>query len=386
MKSNELPVLHPLTYAVIDLEALRSNYRLIKKAAGDTGVFCVVKADAYGHGAVRVAETLYGEGARWFGVATPGEGAILRREADIPEASILNLGAADPRDAEALIECGITQNLYSYEFGLALAEHIPAGKKLRVHVKLDTGMNRLGFPAKPGQTEKTVAQILELSRLGCFEMEGIFSHFIISDEANDDMSQLQYARYKGVVDRLAEAGLTFPVCHISNSAGLLRYPGCRLNLVRAGIILYGIMPSDDLKYDGYRTVMSLYSTVSHVHTAERGETVGYGTACRLESRTGIATIAIGYADGFTRGYKGAGIGIGGRDLNLLGRVCMDQCMADVTGTSVCPGDRVTLFGWDPDAKKYRPVELLSDRAHTNAYESCCMVSKRVPRIYLDGKL
>ena len=376
---------HPLTYAAVDLGALRSNYRLIREAAGGTEVLCVVKADAYGHGAVRVAETLYEEGARWFGVAGPWEAAVLRREAKIPEASILNLGSADPRDAETLIDLGITQNLYSYDYGLSLAEHIPAGKKLRVHVKLDTGMNRLGFPAKPGQTEKTVKEILALSRLGCFEMEGIFSHFIISDEANDDMSSVQFARYREVLDRLADAGLTFPVCHISNSAGLLRYPGCRLNLVRAGIILYGIMPSDDIRYDGCRTVMSLYSTVSYVHRVQPGETVGYGTACRLEKETDVATIAIGYADGFTRGYKGAGIGIGGRDLRLIGRVCMDQCMADVTGTEIRPGDRVTLFGWDPDAKKYRPVELLSDRAHTNAYESCCMVGKRVPRIYFEGK-
>ena len=385
MTKKILPALHPLTYATVDLDALRSNYRLIREAAGGTDVFCVVKADAYGHGAVRVAETLYEEGARWFGVAAPAEGAILRCEAKIPEASILNLGSADPHDAGALADYRITQNLYSYNYGLALADHLPKGKKLRVHVKLDTAMNRLGFSAKPGEIDRTVKEILELSRFGCFEMEGIFSHFIISDEANDDMSAVQFARYNEVVDRLAAEGLTFPVRHISNSAGLLRYPDCRLNLVRAGIILYGIMPSDDLKYDGYRTVMSLYSTVSNVHIAQPGETVGYGTACRLDKQTEVATIAIGYADGFTRGYKGAGIGIRGRDLNLIGRVCMDQCMADVTGTDVCTGDRVTLFGWDPDAEKYRPVELLSDRAGTNAYESCCMVSKRVPRIYLNGK-
>ena len=377
--------LHPLTYAAIDLDAIRSNYRLIREAAGGTGVLCIVKADAYGHGAVRVAETLYEEGARWFGVAGPWEAAVLRREAKIPEASILNLGSADPEDAETLIDLGITQNLYSYNFGLALADRIPKGKKLRVHVKLDTAMNRLGFPAKPGQTERTVQDILALSRLGCFEMEGLFSHFIISDEAADDMSAIQFARYREVEERLAGAGLSFPIRHISNSAGLLRYPEYRLDLVRAGIILYGIMPSEDIRYGGYRTAMSLYSTVSYVHRVQPGETVGYGTACRLEKETGVATIAIGYADGFMRGYKGAGIGIGGRDLHLIGRVCMDQCMADVTGTDICPGDRVTLFGWDPDAEKYRPVELLSDRAGTNAYESCCAVGKRVPRIYLEGK-
>ncbi len=375
---------HSLIRARIDLGALRSNYLKIKEAAGDAAVLCIVKADAYGHGAVRVSETLYEAGARCFGVAGPYEAVTLRREAKLPEGVILVLGGTDPRDAETFADEDVTLGLYSYEYGLALAAALPAGKKLKVHVKLDTGMNRLGFSAREEDRTETVRQLKALRDLGCFSFDGIFSHFVTSDEAEDRMTELQFRRYLDTVAALEEAGVAFPIKHIANSAGILRYPETRLDLVRAGIILYGLMPSEDVTAEGFRPVMSLYSTVTHVHHVRAGETIGYGASFRVERDTEVATIALGYADGFCRAFKGSTLGIRGADVRLLGRVCMDQCMGDVTGRGVRPGDTVTVFGTDSVTGKHRPPEAIADMGKTNAYEVCCLVGKRVPREYADG--
>lgn len=369
---------HPVTYAKIDLDALCHNYRQICRAAGGTPVLSVIKADAYGHGAGRCAAALYGEGCRFFGVANLGEALQLREALGTRLAEILILGYTDPHDTPLLLENRLTQALFSADYARELAERLPEHAGLRVHIKLDTGMNRIGFSARTEDCLKTCEAIEGILKTGKFHASGIFTHFACADCADDGMTAVQAAEFNHVTEELAARGIRFSVRHAANSAAILRYPQLRLDMVRAGIILYGIAPSDAVGSEELRPVMSFLTHVTHVHALKAGEAVGYGASFRAAGDMTAATLAVGYADGYLRAYAGGSVSVRGQLAPLIGRICMDQCMADVTGIPVCPGDPVVLFGQDGE-NPVLPVERLAELSGSIPYETLCLVGKRVPR-------
>ncbi len=358
--------------AEIDLGVLADNYRRICEYANGVPVISVVKANAYSHGAVRCAETLYRCGCRHFAVSSVNEAMEIR--AAVRSSDIIILGVVPPEGVPLLCANDVIVALASAEEAKWLADAVPQGKKLRVHVKLDTGMNRIGFPA----TEEGADLIAEALSCGKFEAEGLFTHFACADEPSSDMTRKQFERFLRAEEALRRRGLTFRMRHACNSAGTILDPDMHLDAVRAGIILYGLDPSPEARAAGLAPVMSLKTRITHVHEVEKGETVGYGAAFTAPRRMTVATLPIGYYDGFIRAYaNGAGVPFGGRDCPIVGRICMDQCMIDVTGTDAKAGDTVELFG------RTNTVERFAEAAGTISYECLCLISQRVERVYKD---
>ena len=364
---------HPITYAEIDLAALKHNYALLKKRAGDAQVICVVKADAYGHGAEKCAGALYEAGARSFAVANVFEALgldFLPRDAER-----LILGHTAPEDAPILAEKGILQNLYSFEYAAQLMRYVPEGKKLRVHLKLETGMNRLGFSAEKADRAALIGGLKALRDSGKFEILGAFTHFACADSPGNPMTERQYVLFRDAADQIEREVCPLPCRHACNSAGILEYPEAHEDAVRGGILLYGVMPSDEVNYEDFRPVMRLVSHVTHLHTVHPGQTVGYGATFTADRELVVATAAIGYADGLERACKPCGAFLCGVRVPILGRICMDQCMLDVTGLNARLGDEIELFG------RQRSVDSFASDCGTIPYETLCLIGKRVMRVY-----
>lgn len=362
--------------AEIDLGTLCKNYKRICEYAGNVPVICVVKADAYGHGAKECAKALYDCGCRFFAVANAREALEVRES--VGECDILILGITTPDSVPYLCENGIIATLASYEQAKIIKEHIPSDKKLRVHIKLDTGMNRIGFSCD----EKGFYDIKKSLALGCFDVHGLFSHLALADAPGygDAYTDMQFARYKKISDELDKCGIDIKVHHISNSAATFLRPDLRLDAVRCGIILYGIDPSDEARATELSPVMTLKSEIVHLHNVKNGDCIGYGATYTATESRRIATLPIGYDDGFIRAYsKVPGVIVNGQTAPIVGRICMDQCMIDVTDIKCDLGDSVELFG------KNNSVELFAKAADTIAYESLCIIGKRVPRVYIGGK-
>lgn len=368
----------PLTYAKINLDNLVSNYRSVRNYSG-TELICVSKADSYGHGASLCVPALYGAGARFFAVANITEAISLREYLagveDSDPADIIILGATLPPDAPELIEYNLIQTLYSREYAEALAAHIPPGKRVRAHIKIDTGMNRLGFSGTESGIEDIAAVCMD-ARYAC---EGLFSHFACSDETDERglaITETQLSRFKHAESELARRGITFPLRHIRNSAAALIHPETALDMARAGIVLYGLTPADGLIPPvELRPVMDFCTTVTHVHTMCAGESVSYGATFTAERDMRVATLAVGYADGYIRAYAGATVRIRDVDCPIIGRICMDQCVCDVSAVpSVKTGDEALLFG------EGKSVDELARIAGTINYECVCLIGKRIPRI------
>ena len=358
--------------AYIDLGVLTRNYKRICEYAGDAKVISVVKANAYSHGSVRCAGALYRAGCRNFAVSSINEAMEIK--STVGDSDIIILGIVPEAGVPLLFENGIIVTLASEEEAMRLAGAVPAGKKLRVHVKIDTGMNRIGFSAD----DKGVGEIAEALACNRFAAEGIFTHFACADEPSSDMTRIQFGRFTDVTDKLEKRGITFAMRHACNSAATILDPGMHLDAVRAGIILYGLDPSEEARATGLEPVMTLKTRITHIHDVHAGETVGYGAAFTATGDMKIATLPIGYYDGFIRAYaNGAGVPFGGRDCPIVGRICMDQCMIDVTGTGAKVGDTVELFG------RSNTVERFSRAAGTISYESLCLISQRVERVYVD---
>ncbi len=382
------------TWAKIDLDALADNYRLlterIRAAETATETIAVIKADAYAHGAHRVIDTLAEQGCRFFAVSCIEEGIdartmcryILGRDDDC---RILILGYTAPSLAATLAEYDLITTAPSYEYLTALAAEARAAEvTVNVHIKLDTGMHRLGFPTDSEERLlRTTLEIEKASRLAGVQITGIFSHFADADTEADDephgLTALQVERYMRVTDALRARGVDVGTRHICNSAGAIRFPQLALDAVRLGIALYGVRPSDAFRLP-LRPVMKLQTVISHIHLVKKGETVSYGGTYTADADRLLATLPIGYGDGFLRAYSGAHVTVhataGDFDAPIVGRVCMDQCMIDITGHEAAVEDTVTLFGDTPDA-----LYDLADRAHTIPYECLCLVTGRVPRIY-----
>ena len=377
----------------IDLTALRSNYRAVKArvselSAGEKApkIISVVKADAYGHGADRCTEALIAEGCDFFAVSCIEEAISVRRVCDEmkSDAQILILGYTLPEEAHILVEKRISQTVFSPEYAAELDRTVQkSGCKITVHVKLDTGMNRLGFLCR-NETEikQTSEDIEKLSSLAGLDVQGIFTHFAKADEieGEDSLTERQIGRFKSVCSALEDKNCCPPIRHASNSAATVRFGGLGLEYVRAGIVLYGARPSRDTDAEFLRPVMKLKTVVAHIHKLSPGETVSYGGTFKAEREMTVATLPVGYADGFIRAYGGAYVTVetakGEQKAPIIGRICMDQCMIDVSGIDCKIGDTVRLFGGDP-----QELYDLASRAKTIDYECLCLVSARVPRVY-----
>ena len=342
----------------------------------------VVKTDAYGHGAVPIARMMESMEEIWgYAVATLDEGTILRN-AGI-EKPILCLGCVFPDQFEAMIAQEIRMTTSNPELArLASAKAVEMGKKAIFHIKLDTGMSRLGFPAD----EDSVGDIMEVSRLPYVELEGLYTHFAKSDESDKEPSRAQFDKFVEMKERLAEQGLIFPYYHCSNSAGIIDIPEADMDFVRAGISTYGLYPSEEVHKEIVPLIpaMELIAHVTHVKWIETGTPVSYGWTYKARRRTKVATIPMGYGDGYPRSLSNKGyVLIHGKRAPIMGRVCMDQFMVDVTDIEdVNFGDKVTLVGKNGD--EYLPIETLSELAGRFNYEFICDLNKRVPREYIQN--
>ncbi|WP_195983796.1 alanine racemase [Clostridium sp. D33t1_170424_F3] len=373
------------TWAEIDLDAIAHNFREIKKQLKpETKVCCVIKADAYGHGAELLAREYEELGADWFAVSNLEE-AIQLRNAQIG-LPILVLGYTPPEMAKELSNMDVAQAILSREYGERLAACAQeAGVTVRAHIKVDTGMSRIGFMFQdPSRDAGAVEEIANVCGLEGLEAEGIFSHFAVADEGNDGCGYtlMQLDLFRKLVDQLALRGVTFPLKHCSNSAAVLDYPDAQLDMVRPGIILYGLNPSGQVKNKiDLRPAMQLKSIISMIKTVEPQTSVSYGRRYTTKKQTVVATVPVGYADGYSRHlYTRASVLIRGKKAKIIGRVCMDQLMVNVTAIKDAKeGDVVTLFGRDGDA--VISVDELAAYNHTISYELVCLLSKRVPRVY-----
>ncbi|GCF06579.1 alanine racemase [Dictyobacter arantiisoli] len=367
------------TWVEIDLNAIGGNTRHIKSLVGpQTQVLVALKADAYGHGALKVARTVLQNGATMLGVATVSE-AIPLRDAHI-DAPILVFGYVPRWQMREAIRLGVSITIYSREEALALSETaLDLGKIATVHVKVDTGMGRLGIRFE--ELDTILELVREAHRLPGLKLEGIYTHFAQADAADQSHARLQLARFQHVIQTLEEQGLRPPIVHASNSAATLAIPEARFDMVRPGIAIYGLEPSPDVHLpEGFRAALSFKTQVSQVKWIPTGEGISYGSTYITTRPTLVAILPVGYADGFRRSpYNWGSVLIHGQEAPLLGRVCMDQCTVDVTNIpQTRMGDEVILIGRQGDAEL--SAETVATRLGTLNYEVVSELLARVPRV------
>lgn len=371
---------HRPLWAEINLDNLIHNVMGIKSLLKPgTEYMAVVKADAYGHGAVEVAGACIECGARWLAVAMLDE-ALELRNAGI-DCSILILGFTPPGMADTVVMNDISQTCYSYELAEALSiSAVKLKKTARIHIAVDTGMGRVGFTPNRDSAE----MIHKISSLPGIVIEGVFTHFATADEKDKNYTRMQYSKFTGFIDVLEDMGIDPGLKHAGNSAGIIDLPEFDLDAVRPGIIQYGLYPSGEVIKDRIRLkpVMSVKANIVHLKEVEPGTAISYGRKFITEKKSRIATLPVGYADGYTRLFYGkAKVIVNGRYAPVVGSICMDQCMVDVTGAGdVNAGDDVILLGEDKGLSI--TADDLADIMGTINYEIVCMISKRVPRLYI----
>jgi len=372
------------TWAEINLDALSENIRAIRNLVKKpTKILAVVKADAYGHGVLESAKTLLENGADYLGVASLDEGIQLRRHGI--SAPILILGAIEKHCAETVVCEDLIPAVFDSEMARAISEAAQRiGTLAKIHIKVDTGMSRIGFVA--GVDDDAVSkEILEISKMPGILIEGIFSHFATADEADDSYMRLQLSRFLKICTMLEENGLEIPIRHIANSGAIMMYPETHLDMVRAGIILYGLYPSSEVDRSrlDLKPVMAVKSRITMIKELEENRGVSYGKVYITSQNTRVATVPIGYADGYTRTLSGRAQMIAkNKKVPVIGRICMDQCMIDVTNVhTISTGDEVIIFGADTVT-----ADDLAEWIGTINYEIVCLIAKRIPRVYLkNGK-
>ena len=369
--------------ADIDLDAFRFNLDSIKKNINEnTQIITVLKADGYGHGAVPLAKEAEKEERVWgIAVATVEEALELRRGGI--KKPLLILGYTYQEDYDLIA----AEELRPTVFKLSMAQELSRAalrknKTVKIHIKIDTGMSRIGYR----DLEKSVPEILEISRLPGLEIEGLFTHFARADEREKAPAYQQLEKYQAFQKALKEAGLKIPLCHCSNSAGIIRIPEANMDAVRAGIILYGLYPSGEVEKEPVplKPLMTLKSHIAYIKTLEPGVQISYGGTYTTQKETRVATIPVGYADGYARSLSNKGwVLIRGKKAPILGRVCMDQFMVDVTDIPEARElDEVILLGKSQDQQI--TMEELGELSGRFNYEFACCISKRVPRIYFKG--
>ncbi len=370
-------------WAEIDLDAIAHNVREIKKLTGKrVELMGAVKADAYGHGVLEVVRTLLDNGVTQLAVSMLDEAIQIRKMGiGVP---ILILGFTDPARADEIILNDVTQTVFSLDLAQALsAAAVRLGKNAKIHVKIDTGMTRLGF--MPGYG--AVKSIMEISRMPGIIIEGLFTHFASADESERDYTLMQFERFMSVCSELARVGIHIPLKHVCNSGGIIQYPEMHLDMVRPGVILYGLYPSNEVSRSSIclKPAMTLKANVVHVKDVEKDVCISYGRTFRTSRKSRIATVPIGYADGYTRLMSNKGrMLVNGEFAPVVGRICMDQCMIDVTDLQkdVHVGDEVVIFGSQGGASI--SVDEIAAEVGTINYELVCIIGKRIPRVYLKG--
>ena len=371
-------------WAEINLDSITHNIREIKRIIGPaTQIMAVVKADGYGHGAVRAAETALNAGASSLAVAFVEEAVELRQSGI--EAPVLIFGYTDPARFSDLVEYKLTPTVFDFSTASALSgQAVERGIKLAIQLKVDTGMGRIGL-----LPDEAVEVIYRITRLPGLEIEGLYTHFASADDQDQSYTKEQLILFNRVIEYCQERGIRFPLIHAANSAASIAYPQTRLNLVRTGIAIYGHYPFSDLRRNllNLLPALTLKSRVVMVKTLPPGSGVSYGSTYITDRETFVATIPVGYADGYNRLLSNRGsVLIRGRRAPVIGRVCMDHLMADVSSIpGACPGDEVVLFGRQGDAEF--TVEEAAGMVGTINYELLCAIGKRVPRLYFrEGKL
>lgn len=379
------------TWAEISLNAIEHNYNVIRnKVADDTKVCCVIKADGYGHGAVELSQVYEKLGADFFAVSNIDEGIEIRKSGS--KLPIVILGYTPVSEAENLTEYDISQAVFSLEYAKELSEKcVEEDCICKMHIKVDSGMSRIGFMCQEfPRDEYSIEEICEACCLPNLEVEGLFTHFCVSDEDAEgrEFTNKQYENFIHVRDSLKKRGVDISVVHCSNSGAIEDYPETCCDMVRAGIILYGLAPSSKLA-DRLDLVpaMTLKTVVAFVKEVQKGATISYGRTFTADRKMKIATVPIGYADGFIRqNAKDGYMMVNGKKAKIVGRICMDQTMLDVTDIEdVKTGDEVVVFGTGENGEP--TADSLAENTGTINYETVCLVGKRVPRIYIkDGKI
>ncbi len=379
------------TWAEISLNAIEHNYNVIRnKVSDDTKVCCVIKADGYGHGAVELSQVYEKLGADFFAVSNIDEGIEIRKSGS--KLPIVILGYTPVSEAENLAEYDISQAVFSLEYAKELSEKcVEEDCICKMHIKVDSGMSRIGFMCQEfPRDEYSIEEICEACCLPNLEVEGLFTHFCVSDEDAEgrEFTNKQYENFIHVRDSLKKRGVDISVVHCSNSGAIEDYPETCCDMVRAGIILYGLAPSSKLA-DRLDLVpaMTLKTVVAFVKEVQKGATISYGRTFTADRKMKIATVPIGYADGFIRqNAKDGYMMVNGKKAKIVGRICMDQTMLDVTDIEdVKTGDEVVVFGTGENGEP--TADSLAENTGTINYETVCLVGKRVPRIYIkDGKI
>lgn len=362
------------TRAIVNLSSIAHNIAEIRKRIGNQrSLMAVVKADGYGHGAVEVSRVAIKNGADWLGVALPEEGQQLR-EAGI-EVPILVVGLIQPEEAYKIVRFRLAQAVASVELLESLDyEAGRASTSVNVHVKVDTGMGRIGI--KPEEAVSFVRRLYSFKNLN---LEGVFSHLSSADEKDKTFSVRQLQLFEQVINELHSAGINVPKKHIANSAAVLDLPQSYYDMVRPGIMIYGLYPSKEVSRSiELKTAMTFKTRVTAVKEVPQGTPISYGRTFVTQKLTKVATLPVGYADGYSRLLSNRGeVVIKGQRVPVIGSVCMDMCMVDVSSIGdVRPGDEVILFGEELH------VDEVAAKLGTINYEVVCAVSKRVPRIYV----
>lgn len=374
------------TWAEVDIDHIEHNYRAIRsRVSKDSMLCCVIKADAYGHGAVQLAKVYEKLGADWFSVSNLQEALELRNNnIKLP---ILILGYTPVVYTSILAENNISQACHSLEYAKALSSSAALdGVTVNIHLKLDTGMSRIGIMCQNFQRDiNSVETAKEICTLPNLYPQGVFTHFAVSDEAEDgkEFTLQQFNAFINTVNAIEESGIKFDIKHCANSGAIIDYPQMHLDMVRAGIILYGLAPSEKLKNKlDLIPAMQLKSVVSQCKEVFEGTTVSYGRTFTASERKKLVTIPIGYADGYIREIARDGfVTINGKKAKILGRICMDQTIADATNLGdIHTGDEVIIFGNGTDNASPTADDIAS-WTHTINYEVVCLISKRVPRVY-----
>lgn len=362
----------------VNLDNYRHNIMSIKDQLAEGTLLCgVIKADGYGHGAVTLAGELIDMGVERLAVATLSEAVELRKV--YPDVSIMVLGFTPEEDFETVLEYSITQTIYTVRQGQVLSD-LALSKKMsaKVHLKIDTGMRRLGIYAD-NMAYDTVVEFFAMKGL---IIEGAFTHFAVADELDKTFTEKQVKLYNELMDKLEENGYIIPIKHVSNSAAIIDCPELNYNMVRAGIMTYGLYPSKDVDHERIklREVMSLKARLSYVKEIEAGEGISYGLIYEAEQGMRVGTLPLGYADGYTRMLTGkAEVLVKGTRKKVVGRICMDQCMVDLDGVEAEIGEIITLFG--EDGADFIAIDEVADWLGTINYEVVCMMGKRIPRVY-----
>ena len=353
------------TWAEINIDNIINNYPKVEGCK----VCCVIKANAYGHGAIELAKVYEEIGADYFAVSNIEE-AIQLRKAKITT-PIMILGYTPVECAKQLSEYNIEQAVYDLDFAKQLNDECKlSGVRVDIHLKLDTGMGRIGFQCHNGHNE--IEDALEACTLSNLTPVGVFTHFANADEGINDLTKTQYKDFINAIACLENKGINFKVKHCANSAAIIDYPEFNLDMVRAGISLYGINPSPITKTT-LKQALSLWSVVSKVKTVHKGDRISYGGEFVADKEIKVATIPIGYADGFWRSNKGNRVYINGEYCKILGRVCMDQIMVECNNAKM--GDVVEIYG------EHVTIDEVAKYNKTIPYEILCAIGERVPRVY-----